>query len=118
MTHVTSAAHHPTIPSRGMSGLYTLYHSEGLGSTFALAIVSSKLPIHYCYNTDASQLRILDVPHKVIILDYKCVTERKDTPEITKLKEVNPLMQFPTLVTPEGGILTETAAIALCETSL
>jgi hypothetical protein len=29
--------------------------------------------------------------------------------------EANPLAQFPTLITPEGYVMTEMVAIALCE---
>ncbi|KAG8899365.1 hypothetical protein FRC01_010570, partial [Tulasnella sp. 417] len=46
-------------------------------------------------------------------MNYEDTTKRKDSPELRRLLEANPLAQFPTMITPEGGVMTETAAIAL-----
>ncbi|KAG8854086.1 hypothetical protein FRB96_007792 [Tulasnella sp. 330] len=59
------------------------------------------------------QLRALDIPHEVVELDFHTTVERIESPELKRLLAVNPLAQFPTLVTPEGAIMTETAGIVL-----
>ncbi|KAG8903470.1 hypothetical protein FRB99_003248 [Tulasnella sp. 403] len=46
-------------------------------------------------------------------MDYDNTTKRVESPELTRLLAANPLAQFPTLITPDGSVLTETAAIAL-----
>ncbi|KAG8947841.1 hypothetical protein FRC04_010199 [Tulasnella sp. 424] len=79
-----------------MSDKYVLFHSDGAGSTFPLVL-----------------LRVFKVPHEVVNMNYEDTTKRKDSPELRRLLEANPLAQFPTLLTPEGGVMTETAAIAL-----
>ncbi|KAG8885757.1 hypothetical protein FRB98_001621 [Tulasnella sp. 332] len=38
---------------------------------------------------------------------------RVDSPELRRLLAANPLAQFPTLITPDGSVMTETAAIVL-----
>jgi GST-like protein len=48
-------------------------------------------------------------------MDYNKVVKRQDTPGLDCLLAANPLGQFPTLITPEGTVLTEIAAIVLCE---
>lgn len=89
------------------SPAYTLYHGSGMGSTFTLAL-----------------LHLFNIPHvlKVIEFDFgpngmgfKTEDSRSTYME---LKQHNPLAQFPTLVKVEGDekvVLTEMAAIALCE---
>ncbi|KAG8874460.1 hypothetical protein FRB97_005902 [Tulasnella sp. 331] len=63
----------------------------------------------------SSQLRVLEIPHEVVKFDYLGVIAGKnpDDPELKRLKAVNPLVQFPTLITPEGAPMTEAAAIIL-----
>jgi GST-like protein len=48
-------------------------------------------------------------------LPYRVVTAAswEPGPGLDELKRVNPLAQIPTLVTPEGGVLTESAAILI-----
>jgi len=75
---------------------YTLFHAFGCGSTLVIVL-----------------LRLFDVPHEIVELNYQAVTKRVDSPELKRLLAANPLAQFPTLITPEGTIMTETAAIAL-----
>ncbi|TDL30183.1 hypothetical protein BD410DRAFT_780726 [Rickenella mellea] len=78
-----------------MSGVYTLFHADAVGSVLTLAV-----------------LRVLDVKHNIVLLDYDSVTKKEDTPEYRQLISANPLAQFPTLVTPDGTVLTEGAATA------
>ncbi|KAG9094109.1 hypothetical protein FRC07_011356, partial [Ceratobasidium sp. 392] len=77
------------------AGSYLLFHAHGSGSVFPRTV-----------------LRLLQVPHEVVVCDYEQVT-RKQGPEYARLVKVNPLAQFPTLVTPEGNDMTEMAAIVL-----
>lgn len=74
---------------------YTLYHAKGCGSLAVLAT-----------------LKILDIPHKLVELDYEETSQRKntDSPAFQALIHANPLAQFPTLVTEDGTVLTEIAA--------
>jgi len=60
-------------------------------------------------------MRLLGVPHEVVTLEYDKVVERKETPGLARLLSANPLAQFPTLITPEGAVMTEMVAIVLCE---
>ena len=60
-------------------------------------------------------MQLLDVPHEVIELEYETVVKRQDTPGLARLLAANPLGQFPTLITPEGVVMTEMVAIVLCE---
>ena len=60
-------------------------------------------------------MRLLGVPHEVVTLDFSKVIKREDTPGLDRFLIANPLGQFPTLITPEGVVMTEMAAIALCE---
>ncbi len=48
-------------------------------------------------------------------LPYRIVTASTWEPDsaLSELREVNPLQQIPTLVTPDGGVLTESAAILI-----
>ncbi|KAG9030659.1 hypothetical protein FRB95_003674 [Tulasnella sp. JGI-2019a] len=84
-----------TITSPTTSG-YTLFHAKGCCSTLILV-----------------QLRLFDLPHEVVTLDFHATTQRADSPELKRLLAANPFAQFPTLITPEGAIMTETAAIVL-----
>lgn len=95
---------------------YTLYHAKGCGSV-AVQVA----------------LRVLDVRHLLVELDYDETAARtnKDTPEFQAFTTANPLgplhqtsfgdvdlcitAQFPTLVTPDGTVLTEIAACLMCE---
>lgn len=103
---------------------YTLYHAKGCGSA-AVQVA----------------LNVLDVRHHLVELNYDDTSARanKDTPEFQALVTANPLgllhfthfsnadrlidfhlspflsAQFPTLVTPDGTVLTEVAACLLCE---
>ena len=74
---------------------YTLFHAEGCGSVFPQAI-----------------LRLFDVPHELVVCDYEETTQKKG-PNYARLVEANPLAQFPTLITPEGYVMTEMAAMVL-----
>ncbi|CAE6434247.1 unnamed protein product [Rhizoctonia solani] len=74
---------------------YTLFHAPGVGSTFPLAL-----------------LRVFNVPHELVVCDYEETTARKG-PNYARLVETNPLAQFPTLITPEGYVMTEMVGIAL-----
>lgn len=56
----------------------------------------------------------MDVSHDIIEMDFESVTRKEDTPEYQRLLAANPLAQFPTMITPEGTVMTETAAIAFC----
>jgi GST-like protein len=74
-----------------MSGTYTLFGNRGSGSALvAAALELSKLPYHYQE------------------VDYS-----KDCPERDRLLELNPLGQVPTLLLPDGTVMTESAAIIL-----
>ena len=89
-------------------GVYTLFHCPGVGSTYPLALLIA-----------------LDVQHELVVLDFEEVSSRKssdpnaeehaDSPDVRRLLRANPLAQFPTLVTPEGVVMTEMAGIALCK---
>lgn len=48
-----------------------------------------------------------------IAYDREEVDYLKDSPERERLRALNPLVQVPTLVLPDGAVMTETAAIAL-----
>ncbi|KAF8605913.1 hypothetical protein BDV93DRAFT_604922 [Ceratobasidium sp. AG-I] len=74
---------------------YVLFHAKGCGSVFPLVV-----------------LRALNIPHELVTCDFQ-ETTRKEGPNYTRLLEVNPLVQFPTLITPEGSVMTEMAAIVL-----
>ncbi|KLO20447.1 hypothetical protein SCHPADRAFT_923602 [Schizopora paradoxa] len=76
------------------SKTFTLFHAPGSGSTFSLAL-----------------LQALNVPHEVVSLNFEARDE--DSPEASRLKQTNPLCQFPTLVSPEGAVMTEMGGIAL-----
>ena len=87
---------------------YTLFHSPGVGSTYTLAL-----------------LILFSIPHDLVTLDYEFVSSRTssdpdaeehaNSPDVRRLLRANKLAQFPTLVTPEGVVVTEMAGIALCE---
>ncbi|CAE6406310.1 unnamed protein product [Rhizoctonia solani] len=74
---------------------YILFHAPGVGSTFPLAL-----------------LRVFDVLHEVVACNYEETTVRKG-PNYARLVEANPLAQFPTLITPEGYVMTEMVGIGL-----
>ncbi|KAG9004298.1 hypothetical protein FRB94_006819 [Tulasnella sp. JGI-2019a] len=75
---------------------YTLFHAKSCCSTLILV-----------------QLRVLEIPHEVVTLSLRETLNRVDSPGLKRLLAANPMAQFPTLVTPEGTIVTETAAIIL-----
>lgn len=74
---------------------YVLFHSEGCGSVFPQAL-----------------LRLFNIPHESVVCDYEETTSKKG-PNYARLVEANPLAQFPTLITPEGYVMTEMTAMAL-----
>lgn len=78
------------------SKTFTLFHAPGSGSTFTLAL-----------------LQAMNVPHEVVKLNFEARDE--DSPDALRLKQANPLCQFPTLITPEGAVMTEMGGVALCE---
>ncbi|KAG8854087.1 hypothetical protein FRB96_007793 [Tulasnella sp. 330] len=66
------------------------------------------------------QLRVLEIPHEVIEFDFLDTVARKDPeePKLKRLTALNPLVQFPTLITPgnvekKGAVMTETAGIIM-----
>ncbi|KAG8730156.1 hypothetical protein FRC12_020452, partial [Ceratobasidium sp. 428] len=77
------------------AGHYVLFHALECGS--ALPLVA---------------LRALNIPHEVVICDFKETTQKRGS-NYERLVKANPLAQFPTLVTPEGFTMTEMAAIIL-----
>jgi len=60
-------------------------------------------------------MRLLGVPHEVVELDYRKAVKRQDTPGLARFLAANPLGQFPTMITPEGIVITEMVVIVLCE---
>jgi glutathione S-transferase len=80
-----------------------LYHSPQCGSTVVQIA-----------------LKVLNVPYNLISFDFSKYKagEYKDTPDYEEFKLFNPLTQFPTLITEEGAVITELAAILFCELSL
>ncbi len=80
------------------SKVFTLFHAPGNGSTFTLAL-----------------LQVLNVPHEVVTVNVDAWGGLESSPEASRLKQANPLCQFPTLIIPEGAVMTEMAGIALCE---
>lgn len=75
---------------------YTLFHASAAGSVVPQIV-----------------LRLLNVPHEVVEMDWETTTARKDSPELQRLLKANPLAQFPTLLTPDGTVLTEMSAMLL-----
>ena len=69
---------------------YILFHATGCGSVLPLTI-----------------LTVLNIPHELVTLDYEATTTRKDSEQLKRLISYNPLVQFPTLVTPDGAVITE-----------
>lgn len=68
--------------------MFKLFRSKACGSTVVEAM-----------------LELLDLPYETVTVDW-------DTPaDWEAVKKVNPLGQVPTLVTPEGAVMTESAAI-------
>ncbi|KAG8909883.1 hypothetical protein FRC00_009260 [Tulasnella sp. 408] len=59
------------------------------------------------------KLRLFKCSYEIVNMDYDDTVNRKDSPELRRLLQANPLAQFPTMITPEGAVMTETAAIAL-----
>ncbi|KAG8740212.1 hypothetical protein FRC12_016076 [Ceratobasidium sp. 428] len=84
-----------TTTAMKQTGSYLLFHAHGSGSVFPRTV-----------------LRLLNAPHEVVVCNYEQIT-RKQGSDYARLAEVNPLAQFPTLVTPEGAIMTEMVAIVL-----
>jgi glutathione S-transferase len=86
------------------SPAYTLYHASGMGSTYTLAL-----------------LQLLNIPYVLKTMEFVTgpigTTFKNDDSRATymEMKQHNPLGQFPTLVKSDGVVLTEMAAIALCE---
>ncbi|KAG8681660.1 hypothetical protein FRC09_017328 [Ceratobasidium sp. 395] len=74
---------------------YILFHAEGSGSVFPQAV-----------------LRVLNVPHELVVCDYEETTQKRGS-NYARLVEANPLAQFPTMITPEGSVMTEMTAIVL-----
>jgi GST-like protein len=70
--------------------MYKLFRSPGCGSTAVEAV-----------------LELLDQPYEAITLDWD------DKTAWEPLRQWNPLAQVPVLITPQGGVLTESAAILL-----
>src|SRR5256885_3161783 len=98
LAHIASHTAHTTIASRlhhsetqMAQGKYTLYGCKGCGST----------PVELV-------LEMHDLPY-----DYVDVEPWETSPNVAKLEQVNPLGQVPTLVTPQGAVLTESAGILL-----
>jgi GST-like protein len=73
------------------TGDYRLYAAQGCGSAIVEAL-----------------LTLADAPFSTIELGYKDLGLRPG-----KLQELNPLGQVPTLVLPDGAVMTESAAITL-----
>jgi GST-like protein len=71
--------------------MYTLYGSNGSGSA-AVEIA----------------LRVAGLPYRIV----RASTWEPDS-ALEELAKVNPLQQIPTLVLPEGGVMTESAAILI-----
>jgi len=71
---------------------YTLFYAPHTGSDIALGV-----------------LRASGAPHKLVRLSYE-LTRKGQEP---RLKKVNPLSRLPTLVLPNGQVLTESGAILL-----
>lgn len=59
-------------------------------------------------------LRLLEIPHEIVSCNYDEVTQKRGA-DYARLAKANPLAQFPTLVTPEGYVMTEMVAIVLCK---
>ncbi|KAF8605923.1 hypothetical protein BDV93DRAFT_521266 [Ceratobasidium sp. AG-I] len=74
---------------------YILFHAHGSGSVFPHAV-----------------LRLLELPHEIVDCNYDEVTQKRGS-DYDRLVKANPLAQFPTLVTPEGNVMTEMVAIVL-----
>ncbi|KAG8680578.1 hypothetical protein FRC08_016193 [Ceratobasidium sp. 394] len=74
---------------------YVLFHAQGCGSVFPQTV-----------------LRLLGIPHELVVCDYEETTHKKG-PNYARLVEANPLAQFPTMITPEGYVMTEMTAIVL-----
>lgn len=68
--------------------MFKLFRSKGCGSTVVEAM-----------------LELLELPYESVTIDW-------DSPaDWEAVKKVNPLGQVPTLITPEGAVMTESAAI-------
>jgi GST-like protein len=74
-----------------MNGTYTLYGSRGSGSA------AVELALEAC-----------GLPYRQV----RAATWEPDS-ALDELRKVNPLQQIPTLVLPDGGVMTESAAILL-----
>lgn len=57
---------------------------------------------------------MFNAPHELVVCDYEETTAKRG-PNYARLVEANPLAQFPTLITPEGYVMTEMVGIALCK---
>lgn len=77
--------------SASTSATYTLYGGKGAGSTVIEAV-----------------LTLLGQPYR-----YEEAAPWDGGPGVEKLRAVNPLVQVPTLVLPDGAVLTESAAMIL-----
>lgn len=68
--------------------MYTLHHSKGCGSTAIEAV-----------------LALADAPYRIVDVAWESI------PGDETLRRLNPLSQVPTLITPGGEVMTESAAI-------
>ncbi|CAE6421388.1 unnamed protein product [Rhizoctonia solani] len=97
---------------------YILFHAPGVGSTFPLALLRvfgvphEVVPSFPPLLLQKALLRVFDVLHEVVACNYEETTVRKG-PNYARLVEANPLAQFPTLITPEGYVMTEMVGIGL-----
>ncbi|KAF7314593.1 Glutathione S-transferase [Mycena kentingensis (nom. inval.)] len=82
-------------------GKYVLFHAEGVSSTaIELAFKVLLQPNEY----------------EIVELDWMATTHEKSNAEdanVKRMKAANPLMQFPTVIAPDGSVLTELVAIFL-----
>jgi glutathione S-transferase len=72
-------------------GTYTLFGRPGSGSGVCEAM-----------------LAMCHLPHELVDMDPKIDAQAKE-----RLRKINPLTEVPTLVLPNGGVMTESAAIAV-----
>ncbi|KAH7094223.1 hypothetical protein BKA62DRAFT_775481 [Auriculariales sp. MPI-PUGE-AT-0066] len=84
-----------------MSGKYTLFHSEATSSTAVEA---------------AFKVLLEPAQYEIIELDFDATTQDKsnaDDERVQHMQAANPLLQFPTVIAPDGSVLTEVVAILL-----
>ncbi len=68
------------------------------------------------YGTRGSGAAAIDAALRMTGAEYRVVDAAswQPGPGLDELRAVNPLVQVPTLVLPEGGVLSESAAILIC----